>query len=161
MQVQNKVLLFKQYSNILGLTNNIEISDIKKSYRLLAKTNHPDKFKNKDEKLKQEKIMANITEAYKYIVKNYNELYKDESLTKTSKIKKNDYKLYKECLIYYNKYFDTFFKLFSKRELITPEEKKDCLIKAKLFYDKLMIDYPESVWISDVNDRLKKKLIML
>jgi len=152
MKVQNKDLTFKHYCNILGLNNNITVQDIKKSYRLLAQKNHPDKFKNENDKLRQSKIMDRITEAYKFLLENYNENKKYNN----SEIKEKDYDIYKSGLIYYNKYFDTFFKLFSKRELITPIEKRECLIKAKLYFDKLIENFPESIWIFDVREKLIK-----
>jgi hypothetical protein len=149
MQEQNKNLLLKQYQNILGLKNEIKISDIKKAYRILAKENHPDKFLTDDEKLRQSKIMADITEAYRYLIKYYDEEIKKE-------INPGDYNIYKSGLSYYNKYFDTFFKLFSKRKLITQMEKVNCLLKAKSFFDKLIAFYPESIWIPDVKEKMKK-----
>jgi DnaJ-class molecular chaperone len=152
MLAQNKDLIFQHCCSILGLNYNTSMLDIKKTYRLLAKKNHPDKFKNEDDKLRQSKIMANITEAYKFLIENYNEVNNHNK----SRIKENDYDIYKTGLNYFNKYSDTFFKLFSKRELITPTEKRECLIKAKSYFNKLIGDFPESIWIFDAREKLIK-----
>jgi len=148
--------MINKYLNLLGLNCNADISDIKKAYRILAKKNHPDKFLDDDEKTKQAVIMAEITEAYRYIIKNFDKIKEIKNLQKVNETKEEDYKIYKTGLIYYNKYFDTFFKLFLKRELITPLEKESCLKKAKLYFSKLLIEYPESIWVSDVKDKIKK-----
>jgi DnaJ-class molecular chaperone len=104
--------MIEKYLRLLGLNINAAKSDVKKLYRLLAKKNHPDKFNDPDEKIKQSKIMADITEAYDYILKNSEKICSREK----SQIKQtpSDYRIYKLGLTYYNKYFDTFFKMSKK-----------------------------------------------
>ncbi|OHD14791.1 MAG: hypothetical protein A2086_13915 [Spirochaetes bacterium GWD1_27_9] len=149
-----------KYLKLFGLDYEASLNDIKKSYRILAKKNHPDRFIDEEQKKKQQKIMAQITEAYKTLLTNHNILNQEKTKELFKKNIKNninnDYTIYKKGLEYYNTYFDTFFKLFSKRTLINPQEKKDCLIKAKSFFEKLLQEFPDSVWISDSKDKLIK-----
>ncbi len=148
--------MIDKYLNLLGLDRNASLSDIKKSYRLSAKKNHPDKFKGADDKIKQAEIMADITEAYKYILKNLDEIPQYRQKQNSRKTQANDYKLYKLGLTYYKKYFDTFFKFFSKRDLVNPEEKEICLNNAKLYFTRLLKDFPESAWALDAKDKIRK-----
>ena len=148
--------MIDKYLNLLCLDRNASLSDIKKSYRLSAKKNHPDKFTGVDDKIKQAEIMADITEAYNYILKNLDEISSYSQKQNSRKTQANDYKLYKLGLTYYKKYFDTFFKFFSKRELITPEEKEICLNNARLYFNRLLKEFPESEWGLDAKDKIRK-----
>ncbi len=148
--------MLNKYLKLLGLDKDASLTDIKKAYRLSAKKNHPDKFSNGDEKIKQAKIMADITEAYKYIIKNPDQISPDMQKNNSIKNIANDYKLYKLGMTYYKKYFDTFFKFFSKRELITPEEKRICLNNAGIYFNRLLNEFPESDWGTDARDKMKK-----
>ena len=56
-----------QYLKTLGLSPGALLKDVKKAYRLLAKENHPDRFMNEDEKMKQAEKMAQINEAYRHL----------------------------------------------------------------------------------------------
>jgi curved DNA-binding protein CbpA len=142
----------KKYLHLLGLNSEASITDVKKAYRISAKKNHPDKFRSENEKLKQAKIMADITEAYQYLLNNH-----DKSTSRNIvKSYETDYKIYKLGLKYYNKYFDTFFKFFSKRELIVPEKKEICLNKAKSYFNRLLNEFPDSEWALDSKDKIKK-----
>jgi curved DNA-binding protein CbpA len=49
---------------VLGIATSASLDDIKKAYRNLAKTHHPDKAKSPEEKAKLEDLFAAITTAY-------------------------------------------------------------------------------------------------
>ncbi len=150
-----------KYLKLFNITSDSTLTDIKKNYRILAKQNHPDSFINIDKKKKQEKIMAQITETYKSIISNFENLKnnnKPDTLKdnfKKSEIE-TDYTLYKKGIDYYKIYFDGFFQLFSKRILKTSTEKIENLIKSRYYFIKLLEKFPKSDWIFDTKEKLKK-----
>lgn len=153
--------MFNKYLKLFNFTPDSTITEIKKTYRILAKQNHPDRFINIDIKKKQEKIMAQITEAYKSIISNFKNL---KNNIKSDALKDNftkneietDYTLYKKGVDYYKNYFDGFFQLFSKRLLKTPQEKIDNLIKSKSYFIQLIEKFPNSDWVYDSKEKIKK-----
>ncbi len=62
------------YRNVLGLSSNFKVEDIKRRYRELVAKYHPDKVNHLGEKLKEmaEREMKEINEAYEYFKKKYN-----------------------------------------------------------------------------------------
>jgi hypothetical protein len=56
----------KNYYQILGLSNGASVTEIKKAYRTLAKTHHPDVSKN----IASEETFIEITEAYEFLSDN-------------------------------------------------------------------------------------------
>lgn len=61
------------YFDILNVSQDANLDEIKKAYKDLAKQYHPDKFKTRDEKKKAEKQFNAIKKAYDEIIKIYNE----------------------------------------------------------------------------------------
>jgi DnaJ-class molecular chaperone len=145
---------------LFGLTHGATLNEVKKAYRVSAKKNHPDRFIDKEQKKKQEKIMIQIAEAYKILVSDFTgkgkEKKPDASDKKPTKKEESDYLLYKNGLDYYTTYFHIFFQLFSKRTLKTAEEKEICLTKARACFIQLLREYPSSPWVSDAQDKLAK-----
>ncbi|MBN2545656.1 MAG: J domain-containing protein [Spirochaetes bacterium] len=149
-----------KYLKLFGLNNDSTLNDVKKAYRKLAKLHHPDHFNSEEDKKKQEKIMAGITDAYNKILSGLINSDSTESVLKSNidkgSVKESDYMLYKKGLGFYKIYFDSFFKIFHQREVVTVKDKIDCLNKAKFYFDRLKIEYPASQWSFDAEEKLKK-----
>jgi len=145
--------MMNNYLKLLGLSPSATLEEIKKAYRKCVKQHHPDTVRNEEEKIQKTAVLTGITNAYQYILLNY-----DQSQTEgfSTKSEQGDYVLYKKGLYFYQLYFDTFFKVFSQRELITPETKQQCLQKARSFFVELIQQFPESIWVYDVTDKIKK-----
>jgi len=60
---------YKKSFKILDLPENSEIETIKKRYKYLAKTFHPDVMENKDINFKTEKKFYEINNAYRFLIK--------------------------------------------------------------------------------------------
>ena len=54
----------KIYMDLLGIKNNFDLASLKIAYRKQVKSNHPDIFKNKNDKIKATNKMLKINEAY-------------------------------------------------------------------------------------------------
>lgn len=150
--------MIDKYLKLFGLNNNSSLDKIKKSYRRLARQNHPDHFVDDNQKKKQEMIMEKINEGYKVIVKKYKET---KNRIRSGQSKNNpdiesDYMLYKKGTDYYNLYFHSFFQLFAKREVKTLQEKEASLIKARSYFTRIIQEYPKSGWVYDSREKLKK-----
>ncbi len=143
------------YLRRLGLSPGAAPEAVKSAYRALAHQNHPDKFSSPEAKLTQTRIMAELTEAYQYLLSHPQP---DASpLEQAEKFKESDDTiLYQKGVVFYQKYFDTFFKMFSERELITPEDKRKCLLAARQCFSELLREYPHSDWAWDAEDRLRR-----
>ena len=102
--------------------------------------------------------MEKINEAYKTIVSNYKgRKYKtksEESIKKSET--ENDYSLYKKGINYYNIYYHSFFQLFAKRVVKTLQEKETNLMKARSYFIRILQEYPDSDWVYDSKEKLKK-----
>ena len=81
--------------------------------------------------------------------------HNDERDTQAQK-EEDDYTLYKQGLVYYQLYYDIFFKVFSERGLYTEEQKKAVLHKAREYFLSLLESYPDSQWVADAGDKLRK-----
>jgi len=55
----------------LGVDRNASIEDIKKAYRELVKKYHPDRYQDNPLKDLADEKLAEINEAYEYIMENY------------------------------------------------------------------------------------------
>ena len=150
--------MIDKYLKLFGLNTNDKLDKIKKAYRKLAKQNHPDYYIDANQKMKQEKIMEKINEAYKVILNNFkeskNKMQTGQSIKKSDL--ENDYTLYKKAVEYYNIYFHSFFQLFAKREVKSLQEKEDILIKARIYFMRIIQEYPKSDWVYDSQEKLKK-----
>ena len=54
----------KIYMDLLGIKNNFDLASLKIAYRKQVKSNHPDIFKNKKDKINATNKMLKINEAY-------------------------------------------------------------------------------------------------
>jgi DnaJ domain len=142
------------YLKLFSLNSNSSLNDLKKAYRKLAKKNHPDRFIDKEQKKKQEKIMTGINEAYQKLLMDFEKIINEE-VKKESNIE-NDYALYKKGVDCYKIYFDSFFQLFSKRAVKTLRKKESILLTGKTYFIQLLREYPKSVWVEDSKEKLKK-----
>jgi len=150
--------MINKYFKILNLEADSTLDDAGKAYRKLAKQNHPDRFTDENQKKKQEKIMAGINEAYMNFVSGYKNNvnnFKSEKSKNDFKIEK-DYILYKKGIEFYNIYFHSFFQLFSKRVVKTLQEKESILLEAKLCFARLLQEFPDSDWVYDSEEKLRK-----
>lgn len=57
-----------KYQKLLGLNNNYTLDDLKISYRKQVKLNHPDLFKTEKEKIKANRKMLKLNEAYQVLL---------------------------------------------------------------------------------------------
>ncbi len=57
-----------KYQKLLGLNDNFTLDDLKMSYRKQVKLNHPDLFKTKKEKIKANRKMLKLNEAYQVLL---------------------------------------------------------------------------------------------
>ena len=130
------------YLNLLGLDEDATFEDVKKAYRSLAKENHPDKFASDNDKERQKIKMAEINEAYQLIIKNI----------KKVEIK-SDYEIYKTGIKYFEKCYEG---LIVKMEDHKTHNKTNNLQKAKKYFEILLNKYPESDWVYDSEEKLKK-----
>ncbi len=150
--------MINEHLKLLGLNHNASLSDFKKAYRRLAKENHPDRFLDEKDKKKHEIIMKKLNEAYKVIILNFKKIKSEIKVDKSkgkSKIE-NDYVLYKKGIDCYNIYYNSFFEIFSKREVKTLQEKETILLKAKSYFEGLLLQFPKSDWVYDSRERINK-----
>lgn len=153
--------MIEKYLKIFSLSNDSSLADIKKAYRRLARQNHPDRFTDGEQKKKQEKIMAEVNEAYKVIITDFKN-NKNESKSEQNVIKQtglgNDYILYKKGLEYFNKYLGSNTEGYKDImfDLETLIEKKNNIDASKSSFIRLLEEYPESDWAFDSKEKLKK-----
>ena len=57
-----------KYQKLLGLNDNYTLDDLKMSYRKQVKLNHPDLFKTEKEKIKANRKMLKLNEAYQVLL---------------------------------------------------------------------------------------------
>lgn len=57
-----------KYQKLLGLNDNFTLDDLKISYRKQVKLNHPDLFKTEKEKIKANRKMLKLNEAYQVLL---------------------------------------------------------------------------------------------
>lgn len=57
----------KEYKHLLGIKNKFDSASLKTAYRKQVKANHPDLFKNKNDKIKATQKMLKINEAYQIL----------------------------------------------------------------------------------------------
>ena len=57
-----------KYQKLLGLNDSFTLDDLKMSYRKQVKLNHPDLFKTKKEKIKANRKMLKLNEAYQVLL---------------------------------------------------------------------------------------------
>ena len=69
---------------VLGVASGADVTGIRRAYYALARTLHPDKFRQDDMKAKAEKVFARITEAYSMLSKNDSRRKYDEELARRS-----------------------------------------------------------------------------
>ncbi len=147
---------------LFNLKPDASLHDVKKAYRRLAKENHPDRFLNSLQKKNQEIKMAQINEAYRIIILNIDnpaETCPSKTVEEKNSNIDADYILYKKGIGYFNIYNGNYSKRENKIlefELETLLEKKNILITAKTYFLKILLDFPESDWVFDSEDRIKK-----
>lgn len=69
---------------VLGVEQQVSTIDIRRAYYALARTLHPDKFRQDDMKAKAEKVFARITEAYSTLANENQRGKYDEELSRRS-----------------------------------------------------------------------------
>ena len=57
-----------KYQKLLGLNDNFTLDDLKMSYKKQVKLNHPDLFKTEKEKIKANRKMQKLNEAYQVLL---------------------------------------------------------------------------------------------
>jgi|GEM_PF-4604974 curved DNA-binding protein CbpA len=150
-------MLIEDCFKLFNLRPEAALNDVKKTYRMLAKKNHPDRFVNAEQKKKQEYIMVKINEAYNQIVENFknrkNDLnYEAKKDNFDNSGKESDYSLYKKGLDYYNKCYEGISKM-AKHNL---KDREDTLNEAKSCFKKILKEYPDSDWAFDSEEKLRK-----
>lgn len=103
---------YKDYYKILGVSKSSDLTEIKKSYRKLAKKWHPDL--NPDDKTAEAKFKA-IAEAYDVLSdpakrKKYDDFSGAQNSSKTYSYKKEKTETQHEENDYYSEFFNQFFK---------------------------------------------------
>lgn len=151
--------MIADYLKLLGLKSDANLNDVKKAYRKLAKEHHPDRFTNEGQKKKQEKIMSRINEAYNVVIEGFDH---PESAIKpkpefsgneAKKEVKNDYSWYKKGIEFFNKSYEG---ILEKMEQHNNQDKEDNLRKAKASFEKILQEYPDSDWVYDSEEKIKK-----
>ena len=152
------------YHNILNVNKDASIEEIKKSYKSLCKIYHPDKS-NEDSTEK----MALINEAYYYLTKQSVKVNEEISgvgdSNNLTKYKDQAYSFYKQGLKLYdetdlnmstgNHYFPNKRKsMFADKEYIEIINKK--IILSLYYFNIVCMQYPESPWVSDSIEKMKK-----
>lgn len=140
---------------LFGLGPDAALDDVKKTYRKLAKRNHPDCFKDYEQKKKQEKIMVGINEAYQILLNNFNDL-ESEAFDSNKTDIEDDYTLYSKGLDYYKMCFENTYNRFERLEKQPVKERENNLIKARYYFDQLLTLYPNSDWANDALEKLNK-----
>jgi len=75
---------------VLGIESTVSSIDIRRAYYALARTLHPDKFRQDDLKAKAEKVFARITEAYSTLCREDSRGKYDEELARRSGSNRED-----------------------------------------------------------------------
>ena len=144
---------------IFHLTASATIADVKKAYRKLAKSSHPDRFPEAADKARQEAVMRRINEAYRALVE-YLQNNPAQSLTEPPPGEPEaDYSIYKRGVIYFDSYYTKYayyFKHFKETDSLSLKQKHENLMKARECFERLLRDYPDSDWGYDAEERLKK-----
>jgi curved DNA-binding protein CbpA len=140
-------MLIEDCFALFNLKPGSALNDVKKTYRTLAKKNHPDRFPDGEQKKKQEDIMIIINEAYNQILLNCR-----SKAGNINQEKEDDYSLYKRGLDYYNKCYEGISKM-AKHDL---KDREDTLNNARSCFTKVLKEYPDSDWGFDSEEKLRK-----
>lgn len=137
---------FEKYLSLFGLDSGFDEEELKRSYRLLAKLNHPDLNKDNSSKVR----MILINEGYAYLKENIS-----SPMNKTpEKQATDDYSLYKNAFDLMKDAFDNFSGYGNSYLKNNRPELKKRFIEAKSLFAELIEKYPESAWVSDSIDRV-------
>ena len=84
-----------KYQKLLGLNDSFTLDDLKMSYRKQVKLNHPDLFKTEKEKIKANRKMQKLNEAYQVLLEQLRnaEIYSSYDIDenyKTNRSNEND-----------------------------------------------------------------------
>ena len=84
-----------KYQKLLGLNDNFTLDDLKMSYKKQVKLNHPDLFKTEKEKIKANRKMQKLNEAYQVLLEQLRnaEIYSSYDIDenyKTNRSNEND-----------------------------------------------------------------------
>ena len=58
----------KQYKKLFNVEGEIDLKDLKKTYRVLVKEWHPDKFQDEEKKAEAEEVSTEIIDGYHFLV---------------------------------------------------------------------------------------------
>ncbi len=160
-----------EYYELFGLDFSATLDDVKKAYRALAKANHPDRFAGGELKVEKERMMQRINEAYRVLRREV--AARGETGATPAQQVNLDYALYKKGVEFYDKYFGSFGNFFGYYTVKRPGgepaakpgyrgilqeyvETEKNLAKARLLFEKLLRDYPDSDWAYDSAERLDR-----
>lgn len=153
----------EKYFKLLHLNSDATLIDVKKAYRMFAKKNHPDRFMDEKQKVRQGKIMVRLNEAYKALLTYFKTLKDDVNQPAQKENVKfeteNDINLYKKGVSFFNLYSGSLsirkpgYTKFDKESI---EEKALNLKKAQSCFLRLLEKHPESDWAYDAQERLKR-----
>ena len=137
---------FFDYLALFGLDQGYTSDQLQKTYRTLAKINHPDINKNKDSEIR----MIFINEGYKYLLEKI-----DSDLNqKKSRNFEGDYIKYRSAFNKMKYAFDDYFG-YEKSEFKDDNYTlKERLLVSKKEFAELLDLFPESKWAADTIDRI-------
>lgn len=82
------------YYKILGIAKTASVGEIKKAYLQMARSNHPDRFKDPEERQEADRRFQEITEAFNQLRDEKSRQEYDRSLTKEVKSPEEEARLY-------------------------------------------------------------------
>ena len=146
------------YFTVFGLQPDASEKEVKKAYRMKVKFNHPDRFPNEDQKMKQEIVMKELNEAYSRIMIFFNNNSSESGIDFRKNPVKNsssgdDYTLYKKGLEYLNQCYEG---ISLKNLQQTDKDNKESLGQAKYFFVRVLKEYPRSDWVFDSEEKLRR-----
>ncbi len=137
-----------------GLKKNYTKEDLKHRFHELAKKYHPDS--------------SEFTSAYIFLeVLKHKEILENNLIHHTPKELKSDYEIYKEAKKIENDSIRIYFQKRSlNHNLTSPDfdyeiELKKNLSESKFLYEKLISEFPNSIWVTDAKDSIQSLSIWL
>ena len=152
---------------ILGITKNSSIEDIKSAYRIIVKELHPDTGRNRDQREAHEK-MIEIIDAYETVLHGSYDATTCEDSIPVRASEDREYEYYKKGIELFRNVHPSKWKRVTLKSLFEYSEKEEertaeiiaslvgYLSEAKYYFSVVVHDYPSGRWGHDSEEKIRQ-----